>query len=229
VHWADGRLLRMSRNGVAGGANGVLEDYAATAEGWLTLFQASGDVVWFERALVVLDVALQHFGDGSGGFYDTAADAEQLVRRPQEWTDNASPCGQSALASAALMASALGGNARHRDAAEHLLAAAAHLTTRAPRFAGWWLATAEAWVDGPREIAVVGEAGAARDALVEAAWSWPAPGRVVAVGTPEEQRIGLLSGRSGQTPQAWVCRGFRCDLPTDDPERVAQLLRGASE
>ena len=229
VHWADGRLLRVSRNGVAGQAHGVLEDYAATVEGWLTLFQASGDVRWYERALIVLNVALERFADGSGGYYDTAADAEQLVRRPQEWTDNATPCGQSALASAALMASALAGSAAHRDAAERLLGAAAHLTTRAPRFAGWWSAAAEAWVDGPREIAVVGEPGAGREALVEAAWSWPAPGRVVAVGAPGEEGVALLRGRSGPTPQAWVCRGFRCDLPTDDPEQVARLLRDAPE
>ncbi len=238
LHWADGRLLRVSRSGVAGQAHGVLEDYAATAEGWLTLFQASGDVRWYERALLVLDVALDRFADGSGGYFDTAADAEQLVRRPQEWTDNATPCGQSALASAVLMASALGGNATHRDAAEQLLGAAAHLTSRAPRFAGWWLAAAEAWVDGPREIAVVGAPGAARDALVEAAWSWPAPGRVVAVGAPAEpggpgepgeQSVGLLRGRSGPAPQAWVCRGFRCDLPTGEPARVAELLQRAPE
>ncbi len=229
LHWTGDRLLRMSRDGAAGSAHGVLEDYAATVEGWLLLYQASGDERWFDRALVVLDAALARFADGSGAYFDTGSDAEQLVRRPQEWTDNATPCGQSALASAALMASALGGSPTHRDAAERLLAAAARLTTTAPRFAGWWLAVAEAWVDGPREVAVVGEPGAVRDALVEAAWSWPAPGRVVAVGASEDDRVGLLRGRSGGTPLAWVCRDFRCDLPTDEPDRVAQLLRGAPE
>jgi uncharacterized protein YyaL (SSP411 family) len=127
------------------------------------------------------------------------------------------------------MASALGGDPVHRDAAERLLAAAAHLTGRAPRFAGWWLAAAEAWVDGPREVAVVGEPGATRDALVAAAWSWPAPGRVVAVGRSGEEGPGLLRGRSAQEPQVWVCRDFRCDLPTGDAEQVAQLLRSAPE
>jgi uncharacterized protein YyaL (SSP411 family) len=229
LHWTGERLLRMSRNGSAGAAHGVLEDYAATAEGWLTLYQASGDMRWFDRAIIVLDAALARFADGRDAYYDTAADAEQLVRRPQEWTDNATPCGQSALASAALMASALGGHPAHREVVERLLAGAADLATRAPRFAGWWLAVTEAWVDGPREVAVVGEPGAIRDALVEAAWSWPAPGRVVAVGAYGDDGLGLLRGRAGRTPQAWVCRGLRCDLPTDDPDRVAQLLRGAPE
>ncbi len=229
LHWTGERLLRVSRGGVAGSAHGVLEDYAWTVEGWLTLFQAGGDERWYERALVVLDAALAGFSDESGTYFDTASDAEQLVRRPREWSDNAVPCGQSALASAALMASALSGRPEYRAAVGHLLAAAAELVTRAPRFAGWWLATAEAWADGPREVAVVGEPGQARDELVGAAWAWPAPGRVIAVGSAGEQRVGLLVGRAGPVPQAWVCRDFRCHLPTDAPERVAQLLRGAPE
>ena len=39
---------------------------------------------------------LAHFGDGNGGLYDTADDAEQLVRRPQDPTDSATPSGSSA-------------------------------------------------------------------------------------------------------------------------------------
>ncbi len=229
LHWTGERLLRMSRDGVAGTAHGVLEDYAWTVEGWLTLYQAGGDVRWYQRALTVLDAALAAFSDASGSFFDTASDAEQLVRRPREWTDNAVPCGQSVLASAAVMAAALSGGPEYREAAERLLTAAADLATRAPRFAGWWLATAEAWADGPREVAVVGEPGQARDELVRAAWAWPAPGRVIAVGSSGEQRVGLLAGRAGGLAQVWVCRDFRCELPTDDPQRVAQLLRGAPE
>ena len=64
LHWTGDRLLRMSRDGVAGAASGVLEDYAATVEGWLVLYQAGGDRRWHDRALVVLDAALSGFADG---------------------------------------------------------------------------------------------------------------------------------------------------------------------
>jgi uncharacterized protein len=76
---------------------------------------------------------------------------------------------------------------------------------------------------------VVGEPGATRDALVAAAWSWPAAGRVVAVGEPGHATVGLLQGRTATTPQAWVCRSFRCERPTDDPDRVAAALRSRGE
>ncbi|MDQ4085260.1 MAG: thioredoxin domain-containing protein, partial [Actinomycetota bacterium] len=93
---ADGRLARVSRDGRAGAHAGVLEDYACVAEGYLALLGVTGDTVWLARAETLLSHVLERFADGRGGFYDTADDAEQLVRRPQDPSDNASPSGQSA-------------------------------------------------------------------------------------------------------------------------------------
>ena len=229
VHWTGDRLLRVSRDGVAGTALGVLEDYAGVVEGWLTLFQATGNVQWYERALQLLDAALSSFADERGSFFDTASDAEQLVRRPQEWTDNATPCGQSLLAGAALTAAAISGQPRYREVTERLITAARPYLVGAPRFAGWWLAVTEAWLDGPREVAVVGDGGPTREALVAAAWGWPAPGRVVVAADEPDDRVGLLRGRATQTPRAWVCRDFRCELPTDDAQLVREQLGGATD
>jgi hypothetical protein len=229
VHEGSGRMIRVSRDGRPGAAAGVLEDHAGAAEGFLMLYQATGHEEWMRRAEQVLDVVLTSFGDGEGGFYDTAMDAEPLVRRPQEWTDNATPCGQSALAGALLTAAALGGRADYRAAVERLLTRAWGLAERAPRFAGWWLAVCEAWLDGPREVAVVGVPGADRDALAQAAWSWPGAGRVVAVAEPDLATVGLVKGRAAGTPHAWVCRSFRCERPTDDPGRVVEALRSTGE
>ena len=51
---------------------------------------------WLDLAGVLLDAAVTHFTDGHGGFFDTADDAERLVRRPQDPTDNATPSGSAA-------------------------------------------------------------------------------------------------------------------------------------
>ncbi|NUS52608.1 MAG: thioredoxin domain-containing protein, partial [Nocardioidaceae bacterium] len=76
VHLDGERLLRVSRDGVAGRHAGVLEDYAAVAGGFLALLSATGDPSWLDRARVLLDRALDAFDAGDGGWYDTAADAE---------------------------------------------------------------------------------------------------------------------------------------------------------
>ncbi|MDA8435122.1 MAG: thioredoxin domain-containing protein, partial [Actinomycetales bacterium] len=155
---ADGRLLRTSRAGRAGRNAGVLDDLACLAEGFLVLHQVTSSDVWLERAGALLDDLLDRFRDAdSGGFFDTADDAERLVLRPQDPSDNASPSGWSAAAGALLTYAALTGSERHRTAAEESLPVLVALAARHARFAGWGAAVAEAWLDGPREVAVVGD------------------------------------------------------------------------
>ncbi len=218
VHLVDGRLRRVSRDGVVGTPAGVLEDYGCVAAGFLDLLQATGDPVWLERAGALLDVALDRFADGAGGFHDTADDAEQLVARPRDPSDNASPSGLSSMVHALSAYAALTGSGRHRDAAEAALATVAAIAQRAPRFAGWSLAAAVPMLDGPEEIAVVGPAGPERDALAAAARK--RLGAVVVVADGPREDIPLLVGRTAVDgrPAAYVCRGFVCERPVTDPD-----------
>ena len=89
VHLAGGRLVRTSRDGAAGETAGALDDYACVAEGLLTLSGVTGEARWLDLAGELLEVALGSFGDGQGGFYDTAAEDEALIFRPADPADNA--------------------------------------------------------------------------------------------------------------------------------------------
>jgi uncharacterized protein YyaL (SSP411 family) len=211
------RLLRVSRDGAAGAHAGVLEDYGCVAGGFLSLVQATGDSTWLDRATALLDTALTHFRAEDGGFYDTADDAEALVTRPRDPSDNASPGGTSAMVHALVTAHALTGEGRFRTAAEEALAATSNLMTKAPRFAGWSLAAAATMADGPLEIAVVGPPGPDRDALAAAARR--KPGAVVVVADEAREDIPLLSSRTSVDGKAaaYVCRGFVCERPVTDP------------
>jgi uncharacterized protein len=221
VHLLDGRLRRVSRDGVVGEPAGVLEDHGCVAAGFLDLLQATGDPVWLDRAGALLDSALEHFAAPDGGFFDTADDAEALVARPRDPSDNASPGGLSSMVHALSTYAALTGSGRHRDAAEAALATIAPLAEQAPRFAGWSLAAAEAMLDGPEEIAVVGRPGEERDALALAARR--RRGAVVVVAQPGAPGIPLLEGRDevDGRPAAYVCRGFVCERPVTDPAALA--------
>lgn len=231
VHLDDrARLSRTSRDGQVGSNAGVLEDYADVAEGFLALASVTGEGVWLEFAGFLLDQVIAQFADPeSGALYDTAADAERLIRRPQDPTDNATPSGWSAAAGALLSYAAQTGAEPHRTAAERALGVVKALGPRAPRFVGWGLAVAEALLDGPREVAVVGPDGhPLTKALHRTALLGTAPGAVVAVGTPESDELPLLVDRplvKGE-PAAYVCRNFTCDAPTTDPERLRTALSG---
>ncbi|MEU7597489.1 thioredoxin domain-containing protein [Streptomyces sp. NPDC039022] len=223
------RLHRTSRDGVAGANTGVLEDYADVAEGFVALSSVTGEGVWVEFAGLFLDTVLVHFTAENGTLYDTADDAEQLIRRPQDPTDNATPSGWTAAAGALLAYAALTGSAPHRDAAERALGVVKTLSGRAPRFIGWGLAVAEAALDGPREVAVVGPDGdPATRALHRAALLGTAPGAVVALGEPGSEEVPLLKDRplADGRAAAYVCRHFTCERPTTDPEELGEKLSG---
>ncbi|MFI2630091.1 thioredoxin domain-containing protein [Streptomyces collinus] len=223
------RLTRTSKDGHAGANAGVLEDYADVAEGFLALASVTGEGVWLEFAGFLVDHVLARFTDPeSGSLYDTAADAERLIRRPQDPTDNAAPSGWSAAAGALLGYAAHTGSEPHRTAAEKALGVVKALGPRVPRFIGWGLAVAEAALDGPREVAVVGPSldDEGTRSLHRTALLGTAPGAVVAVGVPESEEFPLLSGRPlvGDEPAAYVCRNFTCDAPTTEVERLRAVL-----
>ena len=219
-HVVDGRLRRSSRDGVVGGALAVAEDYGNLADGLLVLHQATAEARWLEAAGELLDFALAHFGDGSGGFYDTGDDAEALVRRPKDPTDNAYPSGATALATALVGYAALTGSSTHRAAAEAALGIVGAFGVREPRFAGWGLAAAEGLAAGPVQVAVVGEPQGGP--LTATAWRHRPPGGVVISGAPDAPGVPLLAGRPlvGGRPAAYVCHGMVCDLPVTDVERL---------
>ncbi|MBA0051290.1 thioredoxin domain-containing protein [Streptomyces sp. AJS327] len=236
------RLLRTSRDGAAGPSAGVLEDYADVAEGYLTLFAVTGRTEWLTRTGALLETVLARFVGEDGTPYDTADDAERLIRRPQDPSDNAVPSGWTAAAAALLSYAAYTGSDRHRRAAERALAVVSPLAARVPRFIGWGLAAAEALLDGPREVAVVGPASdPGTELLHRTALLATAPGVVVArgepepgPGTPEEAgveadagaEVPLLGGRGlvDGRPAAYVCRGFVCSAPTTDADELAAAL-----
>jgi uncharacterized protein YyaL (SSP411 family) len=227
VHLADGRLIRTSRDGTAGSTAGVLEDYACVAEAFLTLSGVTGEARWMTLAGELLEVALAAFGDGAGGFYDTAADGEPLIFRPADPADNATPSGAFAVAGALLSYSALAGSARHREAAAAALGVLPAIAARYPRAAGMGLAVAEAWLAGPAEIAVVGRPADERTrALHETALHAATPGAVLALGDGTEAAVPLLTGRplvNGE-PAAYVCRQFTCLAPVTTPDQLRKAL-----
>jgi uncharacterized protein YyaL (SSP411 family) len=236
----DERLCRTSRDGRPGSNDGALDDYGSLAEGLLALYQVTGDDEWLAFAGILLDIAVQHFGDGDGGFFDTADDAAPLITRPRDPSDNAEPSGWFALAHACVTYSALTGLLEYRDIAERALAVVTPLAGRAPRAVGWGLAAASALAAGPLEVAVVGIPGdPAMGRLRMTALMSTRPGTVVALGEPTAgvpaDGVPLLRDRpqiDGRAT-AYVCQGLVCDLPTTDAARlgvrIAARWSGAQE
>jgi uncharacterized protein YyaL (SSP411 family) len=228
LHLVDGRLRRASRNDTVGSAYGVLEDYGCLAEGLLLLHAATCVPGWLTIATELLDTALTHFAsaEAAGSFHDTADFAENLVWRPSDPTDNATPSGASSVAGALLLASALAGHDaafRYRSAAEKAIARTGLLAARAPRFAGHWLTVAEALERGPLQIAIAGHS----PELLATAQKQAPGGTVIVAGAPDTPGVPLLADRPlvDNAPAAYVCRAYLCDRPVTTPEALTTTLR----
>ncbi|MBJ7399804.1 MAG: thioredoxin domain-containing protein [Mycolicibacterium sp.] len=227
LHLVDGRLRRASLGGRVGDSAAILEDHAMLATGLLALYQLDGDESWLSKATVLIDLALQHFADPDrpGCWFDTADDAEQLMVRPADPIDGATPSGAASIAEALLTAAHLVDADRaghYREAAAATLLAHSPLLARAARSAGHWLAVAEAAVRGPLQVAV--STGDMDSELLSGARRI-APGGAIVVGGPVDSMPLLVDrDRVGGADAAYICRGTVCDLPVTTTAELAAAL-----
>jgi uncharacterized protein YyaL (SSP411 family) len=211
---------------------GFLEDHALLADGLLALYEATFEPRWLLEAKALADAMLARFwDDGVAGFYDTAADHEQLIVRPRDTGDNATPAGNSAAADVLLRLALIFDDATYRVRAETVLGGLAPFMARYPTGFGRYLAAAEFALATPKEIALVGEPGGQDiQALREVIFRPFRPNKVVVLRRPGEEPPAipspLLEGR-GQIDgraTAYVCENYACKLPTDDPAKLRELL-----
>ena len=217
------RLVRVSRDGKPGlHAHGVLEDQALVASAFLALAQVNGDDAWRELAGTLLADIKDHFQQGSG-LTDTANDVEPVAKdvtsRQVDPTDNVTPSGWAATIDAALTYSALSGDTEMRSWAESFMPALIPLVASHTRFAGWGSATFVTWLDGPREVAIVGPSDSELQNVLA---QGTAPGLVYAWDAEQP----LLQNRKvlKETATAYVCRGFVCDAPTNDLQTLKKSI-----
>ena len=139
----DGRAMRTYKNGISR-IPGFLEDQAAVALGFLAVFEQSLDVKWLDVAQQMARVMLDKFWDaGSETFFDTSHDAEQLVTRPRDPTDNATPSGTSLAIDLLLRLANYNGDERYRQQAEHVMTSLAGAIARYPSAFGHMLGNVE--------------------------------------------------------------------------------------
>jgi uncharacterized protein YyaL (SSP411 family) len=228
-----GRLLRSWRNGVAGGP-AYADDHALMADACLAAYETTFDLRWFEEARRLADELLRLFQDEErGGFYQTGGDAEALVVRPKELSDNALPSGNSAAADVLLRLAHLTGEPAYERAGLAALRLVRELMAQAPAGFGHALVALDLAIGPVREIAIVGPSRDPRTrALVdEVLVRRFLPNHVLAVAGQDDaalRTVPLLEGRTtvdGQ-PAAYVCERFTCRLPVTEPTALAEALEG---
>jgi uncharacterized protein YyaL (SSP411 family) len=227
----NGRVMRSHKEGVTR-ISGFLEDHAAVALGFLAVYELTFDEKWVERAREIADTMIEYFWDDDArSFFDTAVDAERLITRPRDVTDNATPSGTSLAVELLLHLSELQQNSEYRRRAVSTLETLAEPMTRFPTAFGHLLGCADMEIYGAIEVALVGDTGsAAFKALERAVAGRYVPSLVLAGGKPgKASRIKLLEDRplvDGKAT-AYVCRSYSCDKPVTAADALSEQLENA--
>jgi uncharacterized protein YyaL (SSP411 family) len=225
----DNRMRRSYKDGRAPLA-GYLEDQAAVADGLLSLYEATFDPTWLDHVHgLVTEMLTAFWDDTEARFFDTAADHERLVVRPQDVTDNAVPSGTSMAVDVLLRAGMLLGEPSWVDRARVTLERLGPTAAKAPQAFGRLLAAIDFYLGRPVELAVIGNpAEPPVTEFLEVIRARYLPNRLVAVAPPGRQRqpMPLLSNRTaiGGKVTAYLCEGFVCQAPTTDPSELAHQL-----
>jgi uncharacterized protein YyaL (SSP411 family) len=228
----DGRLLRSWRDGRPGGP-GYCDDYALMTAACLSLAEATLEVRWILHAQDLAHEMVRLFADPEGGgFFQTGADAEQLVIRPKELFDNAVPSGNSVAADVLQRLGYLFGDTEYERAGVGALRLVGEFLARSPTGFGRSLCALDFYLSPIREVAIVGDpAGEDVRRLAREVWRRFLPSHVMAAaaaGDPEGKRVPLLEGRHQVDGKAtaYVCERFVCHEPVTEPEEFVAQLAG---
>jgi uncharacterized protein YyaL (SSP411 family) len=224
----DGRALRSYKDGQAR-IPGFLEDHAALGLGFLAVYERTFDRAWLDRARALAHTIVEWFWDDqTNAFFDTARDHEELITRPRDLTDNATPSGTSLAVELLLRIGNVFGDAELARRASFTLETLAEPMARHPLAFGHALYAADMAVHGAVEVAIVGDPGSpALRELASVAGQRYVPSRVLIAGTRESLGdLPIMADRNAINgkPTAYVCRGYVCERPVTRADELWDQL-----
>jgi len=220
---SSGNLLRTYKDGRAH-LNAYLEDHAYLLEALLTLYEATFEPHWFERAKSLADTMIARFGDPDrGGFFSTSDDHESLIARRKEIGDHPIPSGNSSAAMGLLRLAALTGERPYEQQAESIFRLFAGPAANHPESFSHLLRAIDFHLSPTKEVALIGND---LTALARVVRSQHRPHLVLAGGPEGSTAPELLQNRTkvNDQPTAYVCESFTCKRPATDPTSLADLL-----
>ena len=201
------------------------EAYAFLLAGVLDLYEATLEPQHLDFAISLADSMLARFQDQEeGGFWQSAADAPDLILRVKEDYDGAEPSGNSVATLALLKLAAITERADYRKAADGALQMASERLQNFPQAAPYMLQALDFSLREPKRVVIAGDPAQSQTrVLLHAAHSVFQPGKVV-LGTAGavEAFAKTLPAKEGAT--VYLCTGTSCQAPTRDALKIKELL-----
>ena len=223
------KLLRRYREG-QGKGNGFLEDYSFFINGLLDLYEASFDPKYLVEAMTLCESMLALFWDQkNGGFFQSEVSPD-LIARPKESYDGATPSGNSMAALVCFKLSEFLAKDVLRDFGERTMKAFWRETEQQPTSFTQMLVSLSFILGHPKEIVVSGDISSddTRELITTLRRQF-LPQSVTIFANPKLEGVTPLVNerlyRPGEEAKIFVCSNFACKLPVIDPEGLNLALK----
>jgi uncharacterized protein YyaL (SSP411 family) len=225
---ARGVLFRAWRDG-RGAAEGFAEDYAYLVAGLLDLYEATFEARWLRWARRLQAAMDALFWDAeSGGYFNSAASAPDIVLRLKEDHDGAEPAPNSIAAANLLRLAALFQDDTARARGLRAIGALRPHWSQAPHALPEMLCAIERALEPPRHLVLAGDpAVPGFRALAAVARERPGPRRAPVRADPALPWTAAMTPRDGRAT-AYLCEDFACQPPVTEPEELRRLLSGGN-
>lgn len=219
------QLLRTYKNGKAD-LVGCLEDYAAVIQGYLALYQVSGQEKWLSRAVELTYYVFDHFSDSQGElfYFVDSQQAAGLIARKKEIFDNVIPSSNSIMAQNLFTLSLLlPEQILWKQKAEQMLLSAIPLLKKEVYFMANWATLFLQFLIPPVEIAITGPQ--AERYACQLQRRVYAPHKVIAFSETPSQ-LTLLQHRFQQDKtRIFICQQYTCQQPVETVEAAIEQMQ----
>ena len=203
----------------------LLDAYAHLLTGTLDLYEATLRPKHLEFALALAESMFSRFYDPeTGGFFQSAAGASDLILRIKEDYDGAEPSGNSVAVLALLRLAAITDREEFKADAEKTLLLFASRLRQLPQAVPHLLIGLDSLLHEPTRIVLTGQpAQTGFQDLLRAAHAAYQPHKII-LGTDGPVDPFAKTLPQTDTPRAFVCTGTACQPPTSDPAELRRLL-----
>jgi len=226
-----GRLLAVYRDGPSQ-VNGYACDYAFLIWGLLELYAATYKPVYLEKALKLNDDFINLFWDNEkGGFFLYGSDSEQLITRPKEAYDGATPSSNSVAAMNLIRLSRLTGRYDLEEKAIKILQCFSSELNNYPAGFSYMLCAILYLTAKSREVVIAGEQDKGAVNLLNVIRHKYLPFTTVLYYNQENRALdSIVPFISGYSPAgngkaaAYVCINNLCESPVTEAEALRHIL-----
>jgi len=229
----DGRLLHRYREGEAA-ITATADDYAFLIWGLIELYEATFNVRYLTSALDLTDTMIRHYWDAeNGGFYYTPDDADDVILRQKVSVDGAIPSANSVAMLNLLRLGRMSANLTFEEMANRISEVFSS-SARSFLSAHAFLSASLDFAIGPScETVISGVQGAEdTEAMIQALSHSFTPNTVVVFRAADQDPPEIASVADyardmvpvEDRATAYVCTGYTCNVPTNDPQEMLELL-----